>query len=133
MVNAVVADTHALIFHAEGGKQLGPRAARLFASAEQRESIVYIPAAVMWEFSILVRLRRIHLQHSVAEFFHALFSNPAYQSHDLTPEQIYLAAERQPNNDPFDALICAAAQHLSLPLVTRDAEITDSGFVRVIW
>lgn len=133
MMNAAVADTHALIFHAEGGKHLGARAAKMFAAAERRQGIVYIPVAVMWELSILARLRRIDLQRSTSEFFADLFSNPAYQSYDLTAEQIYLAAERQPNNDPFDALICAAAQHLSLPLLTRDGEITDSGLVKVLW
>jgi PIN domain nuclease of toxin-antitoxin system len=39
----------------------------------------------------------------------------------------------RPKSDPFDALICAAARHLDLPLVTRDVEIEDSGFVRVVW
>ena len=35
--------------------------------------------------------------------------------------------------DPFDALICAAAQTIELPLVTRDTDIRGSGAVRVIW
>ena len=37
------------------------------------------------------------------------------------------------NRDPFDALICAAARELSLPLLTRDTEIEQSGAVRVLW
>jgi PIN domain nuclease of toxin-antitoxin system len=37
------------------------------------------------------------------------------------------------NRDPFDALICAAALDLELPLITRDADIKGSGAVRVIW
>lgn len=35
--------------------------------------------------------------------------------------------------DPFDALICASAADLSLPLVTRDTAIEDSGLVRTVW
>ena len=35
--------------------------------------------------------------------------------------------------DPFDALICAAAQVIDLPLITRDAAIRGSGTVKVIW
>ena len=48
-------------------------------------------------------------------------------------EQVYRADEARPNRDPFDALICAAARHLELPLLTRDGDIRASGLVRVIW
>ena len=67
------------------------------------------------------------------EFFADLFTNPAYQALDLIPEDVYLASDARPNDDPFDALVCAAARRLSLPLLTRDADIADSGLVRVIW
>ena len=132
-MDAAVTDTHALIFHAAGGKHLGKRAAALFAAAERRAGVIYVPAAVMWECALLARVGRIHLQGSFREFFAALFSNPAYQPVDLTPEQIYLADERRPNADPFDALICAAACHLDLPLLTRDGDIGESRLVSVVW
>lgn len=133
MITAAVADTHALIFHAAGGRHLGKRAAAVFAAAERRAGIVYIPIAVMWECVLLARIGRIDLRRSVREFFADLFSNPAYQPIDLTPDQIYLADEMRPNDDPFDALICAAARYLDLPLVTRDGDIQDSGLVSVVW
>jgi PIN domain nuclease of toxin-antitoxin system len=44
-----------------------------------------------------------------------------------------LADELRFTRDPFDALICAAARALNLPLVTRDGDIRASGSVRVIW
>jgi PIN domain nuclease of toxin-antitoxin system len=37
------------------------------------------------------------------------------------------------NRDPFDALICAAARELALPLLTRDADIEGCGAVRTLW
>jgi PIN domain nuclease of toxin-antitoxin system len=43
------------------------------------------------------------------------------------------ADELRINRDPFDALICAAARDLELPLITRDADIGGSGVVRVLW
>jgi len=67
------------------------------------------------------------------DFFDGLFANPAFQPFDLTPEQVYLASEDRPNNDPFDGLICAAARRLDVPLITRDAAITEWGKVRVVW
>jgi PIN domain nuclease of toxin-antitoxin system len=105
----------------------------VFAGAERRTGIVYVPVAVMWECGLLAHIGRVDLKRSVREFFADLFSNPAYQPVDLTPEQIYVADERRPNDDPFDALICAAARHLDLPLLTRDGDIQDSGLVSVIW
>ena len=44
-----------------------------------------------------------------------------------------LAADMRPNDDPFDALICAAAQHVELPLITRDADIERSRLVKAVW
>ena len=44
-----------------------------------------------------------------------------------------LADEARPNDDPFDALICAAARTLELPLLTRDRAIQEWGKVRTLW
>ena len=130
---AAVTDTHALLFHAVGSGRLGTRAAGLFDAGERRQAIIYVPAAVVWECASLARAARINLRRSVRAFFDDLFSNPAYQPFDLSSAQIFRADELRINRDPFDALICAAAQELELPLLTRDADIRKSGVVRVIW
>jgi PIN domain nuclease of toxin-antitoxin system len=132
-VDAAVADTHALLFHAGGSRRLGKRAAAHFARAEAREAIVYVPVAVIWEVTLLARAGRFNLRRAPRVFFADLFSNAAYQPHDLTPAQVLDADELRLNRDPFDALICAAARDLSLPLLTRDAEIEHSGAVRTLW
>lgn len=130
---AVVTDTHPLVFHAARKGRLSARAASLFDRCERRETIIYIPAAVIWECSLLARVRRINLRRSVRAFFDDLFSNPAYQPIDLSPDQVFLADELRFNRDPFDALIVAAAQLSGLPLISRDAEIQESGAVKTIW
>ena len=126
-------DTHALIFHAAGTRKLGPRAAAFFDRCERRAAILYVPTIVIWECSLLARVSRINLRRTVRAFFDDLFSNPAYQPVDITPQQIYLADELRFNRDPFDALICATARTVDLPLITRDADIRRSGVVKVIW
>ena len=126
-------DTHALIFHAAGTGKLGPRAAAFFDRCERRAAILYVPTVVIWECSLLARVSRINLRRTVRAFFDDLFSNPAYQPIDITPQQIYLADELRFNRDPFDALICATARTVELPLITRDADIRGSGVVKVIW
>ncbi|HMJ83638.1 MAG TPA: type II toxin-antitoxin system VapC family toxin [Vicinamibacterales bacterium] len=130
---AAVTDTHALIFHAAGTGKLGPRAAAFFERCERRVAILYVPTIVIWECSLLARVSRINLRRTVRAFFDDLFSNPAYQPIDITPQQIYLADELRFNRDPFDALICATARTVELPLITRDADIRGSGVVKVIW
>jgi PIN domain nuclease of toxin-antitoxin system len=131
--DAVVTDTHPLIFHAAGGGRLGPRAARIFERCEAREAIVYVPAAVIWECSLLARVGRIHLRRTVRAFFDDLFSNPAYYPVDLTPDQVFIAGDLPFTRDPFDALIVATARSTNLPLITRDGQILDSGIVPVLW
>jgi len=130
---AAVTDTHALLFHAAGGRGLGPKAAAFFNRCERREAILYVPTVVIWECSLLARVGRINLRRTVRAFFDDLFSNPAYQPIDVTPEQVFLADELRFNRDPFDALIVASARRAGLPLVTRDEDIRKAGVVSVIW
>jgi PIN domain nuclease of toxin-antitoxin system len=130
---AAVTDTHALVFHAAGGDKLGPRAAAMFSRCERRKAIIYVPAVVMWECGLLARVSRINLRRTLRAFFDDLFSNPAYQPLDVTPEQVFAAGDLTFMRDPFDALICASARTLGMPLITRDAQIRASGAVKVIW
>lgn len=130
---AAVCDTHALIYYAFGGRRLGKVAAALFDACEARRSIIYVPAAVIIEFGFVLGGRRGPSAVPLRAFFDDLFANPAFQPFDLTPEQIYLADEARPNNDPFDGLICAAARRLDVPLVTRDTDIASWGLVRAVW
>ena len=132
-LDAAVLDTHALIFHAEGSGKLGPRAAAFLDRCENRQAIAYVPAIVICECSLLARISRIRLNRSVRLFFDDLFSNPAFQPLDLIPEHVYLAGDLTFTRDPFDALICASAQALGVPIITRDAQIRGSGVVEVIW
>jgi PIN domain nuclease of toxin-antitoxin system len=102
-------------------------------ACERGEAVLYVPAAVVWEVSLLARGARVNLRRTPRAFFADLFSSPAYQPYDLTAPQIFDADELRINRDPFDALICAAARDLGLPLLTRDTAITESGVVAVLW
>lgn len=131
--HAAVADTHALLFHFGGGRKLGPKAAALFADAEENRAVVYVPMGVLMELTFLAKVRRGGLRVSASAFFNTVFLNPAFQPFDLSLEQILAAEELRFNRDPYDALIVAAAQVLGLPLITRDMEIVASKAVKVIW
>jgi PIN domain nuclease of toxin-antitoxin system len=132
-IGAAVTDTHPLLFHAAGGSRLGRKAAAHFDACERREALLYVPAIVIWESALLARAGRVVLRHGIHRFFEDLFSNPAYQPHDVTAGQVLSGEELRFNRDPFDALICAAARDLDLPLISRDGDIRGSGVVRVLW
>ena len=131
-LDAAVTDTHALLYHA-AGRGLGPKAAAVFAAAEKREALIYVPMAVIWETTLLARVGKVNLRRTTRAFFTDLFTNPAYQPFDLTSEQVFAADELRFNRDPFDALVVAAALALDLRLMTRDAEIAASGSIKTIW
>ncbi|MBI4474819.1 MAG: type II toxin-antitoxin system VapC family toxin [Acidobacteria bacterium] len=131
--DTAVTDTHPLIFHAAGGTRLGRRATAFFSRCERREAILYVPVSVMWECSLLARVGKVNLRRSIRSFFDDLFSNPSYHALDLSADQVCLADEMRFNRDPFDGLIVAAARTLDVPMITRDAEILDSGIVKTIW
>jgi PIN domain nuclease of toxin-antitoxin system len=131
---AAVTDTHAVLFHASGRWSRGATKAQAhFDACERRQAITYVPAAVIWEVSLLARVAKVELGRPVRQFFGDLFSNPAYQPVDITPEIVYLADETRPNDDPFDALICATARLLDLPLLSRDEAIRASRVVPLLW
>ena len=130
---SAVTDTHPLLFHAAGGRRLGARARALFAAAESRSALIYVPVVVIWEVTLLARAVRINLHRPVREFFADLFSNPSYQPHPIDAGQVFDGSELRTLRDPFDALVCAAARDLDLPLISRDATITGSQQVRTIW
>jgi PIN domain nuclease of toxin-antitoxin system len=130
--DALVTDTHPLLFHAAGGTRLSRLAKAHFQACERQEAILYIPVVVIWESFLLARARKVEVLPTPERFFTALFSNPAYQPVPLTPEQVYLAESFRLDRDPFDALISAAASSLGLPLLTRDGAIEESG-LEVVW
>lgn len=130
---AAVTDTHALVFYSAASKKLSRAAKAYFEAAESGEANIYVPSVVLWELSLLMRGRKIDLGRSIRRFAADLFSNSSFQFVGLSDEHLFLADEQRPNADPFDALICAVAFDLRLPLLTRDADIEASGLVKVIW
>jgi PIN domain nuclease of toxin-antitoxin system len=133
VIEAAVADTHALIMHIAVRPNVGVKAAAHFRATEDGRALVYVPMAVVWEVSLLARAGHINLHRSPSVFFDELFLNPSYQPFDLTLAQVFAADGARFNRDPFDALIVAAAQVLGVPLITRDTAMVASRTVKVLW
>ena len=57
-----VTDTHPLEWFARGHHtRLSTRVLRIFRDAEQGRRLIYVPAVVLWEISILLKMSRVQL------------------------------------------------------------------------
>ena len=129
-----VADTHALIFFAnQKYSQLSKKALRAFQAAENGEAYIYIPVPVLWEASILEKIRQVKFSKPFAEWVKDLVQMKCYEVVPLDAEIIIEARDYGFNEDIFDAAIVATAKLKDVPLITKDVAITNSGLVDIYW
>ena len=130
-LEAAVTDAHALLYHVAASPRLGKRAAALHRVRAAQGDRVCAGSSHLGDRAS-GRSGHVNLRRTVRGFFEDS-SAPAYQPYDLSASQIYDADGLRFNRDPFDALICAAARDLGLPLLTRDQDIAQVAAVRVVW
>jgi|GEM_PF-589981 PIN domain nuclease of toxin-antitoxin system len=132
----LVTDTHPLIWYLANKESKLPKKVLVsFKSAQFGEgSHIWVPAAVAWEFSILLRKTdRIKAIGSYEELISENFFFKNLTLCEMLPEDLIIAHGLNFNRDPFDSLIVATAKRLSLPLISGDNEIIDSGECRMFW
>lgn len=129
-----VTDTHPLIYYdGHSRRHLSGRARIVFEQAENGEALILIPAPALWEVSMLEQAGHIKFNHPFAKWLKDLLRQPCFDCVPLDAEIIAEARTYSFNNDIFDAVIVATAKLRDLPLITRDAAITDSGLVEIYW
>jgi PIN domain nuclease of toxin-antitoxin system len=128
-----VTDTHALIWYTQAKSgRLGKRAKALFEDAEEDRKLIHVPSVVLWELSSVVMDGTISLDQRFDHWCRALDSKRGFQIQSLLWEDVN-EARGLPFPDPFDCLIAGTALRLGMPLITRDAAISESGLVETIW
>jgi len=133
-VSVYVTDTHPLVWFGNGKlSQLSKVAVQAFTNAEAGQAFIHIPSIVLYEVAILERLGRIKLNGGFMQWTNNLLANDGFGVAALETSVISLAAGYGFNQDPFDRVVVATAADLSLPLITRDTAITDSGLVDLHW
>ncbi len=125
-----VADTVAVIVYLEK-RRLGPDAKTILDSAENANTIVYIPAIVFAEILYLTEKRRITT--NLQELSNLLQKFPNFRECPLTQPIIETAELITDIPELHDRLIAATARHLNIELITTDEKIRDSGFVNTVW
>lgn len=133
-MSVYLTDTHPLVwFTLNKQNQLSPKARAAFESAEAGRAFVYVPAIVLWETALLERAGRIKLNGGFLRWAEKILSSSGFGLAPLEPEIISLGAGYNFNGDPFDEAITAFAAHLDVPLITKDAAITNAGLVEIYW
>ena len=129
-----VTDTHPLIWYTAGKhSRLSQRVLRIFDNAFADRGLIVIPAAVLWEISILLEHDRIKLRESFEHWAAALISRKGIDLAALDVDVIAEAHRLTFHGDPFDRTIVATARVMDLPLITKDEIIVDANVVDIAW
>lgn len=123
-------DTHALLWAATDEDRLGGKAARAIHTTPYGQ--LAIADVTLQEIGLLLHAGRISFKGSPATVLGNLLN---YVSILPITLEIALAAPALPlpHGDQFDRIITATAKVHRLPLITKDANITDAGVVTTFW
>lgn len=118
---ALLLDTHVLVWLMAGDTRLAPTARQLIDQAAAQQQ-VWISAITPWEIAMLVAKRRLTLDRDVMAWVDAALAQPGLRLAALEPA-ISVASTRLPealHGDPADRIIVATARHLGAALMTAD-------------
>lgn len=133
-MSVFVTDTHPILWFTLNKRGLLSKSAlRAFVDAETGNAFIYVPAMVLLETAILEQGGKIKLDGGFLRWTETLFKNSGFGIAPLEPLIISSAVGYNFNDDPFDKVIAATAAELSLPLITKDAAITDSKLIEICW
>ena len=127
----IVLDTHAWIFLSDDPKRLGQGARRAMAKADR----LGVAAISLWELAVLVEKRRLSLDRDLLPWIQDALGDPRLELLPLTPAVVATAHQLRGalDGDPGDRIIVATAMVEGAKLVSKDARITESGIVPVLW
>lgn len=123
-------DTSAILALAEG--TLPKRAAKSLTTVHA----AIVPATVVWELAIKVKIGKLHLPDSPVNWTEALCSHSALElQRHSTDIDILCAAADLPwiHRDPFDRVLVALSLHHQTPILTADRLFQQYPGVAVIW
>lgn len=123
-------DTHAFLWAATDETRLSNKAARAIATTPYEQ--LAISDVTLQEVGLLLNAGRISFSSSPSTVLGSLLDHVTVLPITL---EIALSAPslKLPHGDQFDRIITATAKAHGLTLITRDANITDSGVVPTLW
>lgn len=132
--NAVVADTHALVWYLSDSSQLSARALTALNQAALMNGSIYLASITMVELAYLVERRRL-AESNLLALDALLNAGSGALSLVSLDGDVARALRRIPRDivpDMPDRIIAATGLYLGLPVVTRDARI-QAAPIATIW
>lgn len=123
-LNAVLLDTHVLVWLLTGSDRIGPGARQAMAEAAGGSEIL-LSAISPWEITMLVSKGRLVLDRDVGDWLRDALKLRGLRVVPLSTE-IAVASTRLPGvlpADPADRIIVATARHLQTELITADGPL----------
>jgi len=125
-----VLDTHAFLWAATDEDRLSHKAARAISTTPYEQ--LAIADVTLQEIGLLLHSGRISFIGSPAAILASLLNYVTVLPITL---DVAIAAPQLalPHGDQFDRIITATAKVYRLPLITKDANISDSAVVATVW
>ena len=123
-------DTHTFLWAATDEDRLGAAAARVLAVTPYEQ--LAISDVTLQETGLLLQSGKISFTGAPARVLGQLLDHVQVLPISLAIA-IMAPASRLPHGDQFDRIITATAKAHGLTLITKDANITDSGIVATLW
>jgi PIN domain nuclease of toxin-antitoxin system len=132
-MTSYVIDAHALFWYLSKSEKLSPVAEAAIASAEAGNGTIFVPAIALAELYYLNRKLSKPLDFKAK--YHELQASDHFELMPIEPEDVLnLDATRFiAITEMHDRLIAIAAHRLGVGLITKDANITASNAVPIIW
>lgn len=129
-----VTDTHPLVWYFSAQKnKLAPGVHKVFEDAVRGERVVWIPAVVLWELSLLAKSGKMRLACPLDELVNNRFFARAMHVAELLAEDVLHSHHLHFTSDPWDTMIVATALRLDCPLITKDTVIHREAPCPIFW
>ncbi len=125
MSQALLLDTHIVLWLDSGDEALRPATRVLIEDCWRRGGKIFVSAVTAWEIALLVDVGRIELDSPPERWMERFLGRPGVEAAPLSwraASNSYAMGDL-PHRDPADRLLIATAIELECPLVTYDARI----------
>jgi len=123
-------DTNVLLFSWLESKALSARARAIIEASEQE---LYYSQASLWEISLKHSTGKLPLPEAPRDYLPACIARMSLERAAMTDEIIYRSAELVAHHkDPFDRVLIASAQVMSIPIISSD-QFLNAYDIEVVW
>lgn len=126
-----VADTHALIWWFTDSPKLGKKAFKVFTDCEHGKSVIVIPSIVLAEALSIFDKKRVSFDFR--KLFEKVRDSDNFVIMALDNPVLESMLDLKELPELHDKIIVATAQHLGLPLITKDSTLHRLSAVKTIW